>query len=247
VTALGLGLAVLVGVSLGLLGGGGSILTLPILVYAFGMEEKAAIATSLVVVGTTSVFALIPHARRGHVDWRTGALFAASGSAGAFLGGWLAGFVPGPWLVAGFLLMMVATAIAMLRGRKELAPAPQARPALGKILLEGLGVGLATGLVGAGGGFLVVPALVLLGGMPMQRAVGTSLVVISIKSLFGYLGHATHVSIDPILAAEVSAAAVMGSGLGGLLAPKVPATALRKGFGGFVLAMAVWMGVRAWA
>jgi uncharacterized membrane protein YfcA len=245
-TALGLALAVLVGVSLGLLGGGGSILTLPILVYAFGMEERAAIATSLVVVGVTSAVALIPHASRGHVDWRTGALFAAAGSAGAFLGGWLAGFVPGPWLFHGFLLMMVATALAMLRGRKELAASPPARSPLLKVLLEGLGVGLITGLVGAGGGFLVVPALVLLGGLPMQRAVGTSLVVISVKSLFGYLGHATHVSIDPFLAAEVSAAAVVGSVLGGLLAPRVPAAALRKGFGGFVLVMAVFLAVRSW-
>jgi uncharacterized membrane protein YfcA len=244
--ALGLGLAVLVGVSLGLLGGGGSILTLPILVYAFGMEEKAAVATSLVVVGVTSAVALIPHARSGHVDWRTGAWFAAAGSAGAFLGGWLASFVPGPWLMYGFLVMMVATALAMFRGRRERPVGHHDRPSVVLILAEGLGVGLATGLVGAGGGFLVVPALALLGGLPMQKAVGTSLLVIAIKSLFGYLGHATHTAIDPVIAAEVSVAAVVGSSMGALLAPRVPAGALRKGFGGFVLIMAVLLGVRLW-
>jgi uncharacterized protein len=244
VNLLGLALSLLVGVSLGLLGGGGSILTLPILMYAFGLEEKAAIATSLIVVGTTSAFAVISHARAGNVEWRTGLLFAAAGSVGAFVGGYLADFIPGAWLVNGFLVMMVATAFAMFRGRKEVRPAEHGRGAILKILGEGLVVGLVTGLVGAGGGFLVVPALALLGGLPMPKAVGTSLVVIAIKSLFGYLGHATHVAIDPVIAAEVSVAAVVGSVLGGFLAPKVPAVALRKGFGAFVLVMAAYMGAQ---
>lgn len=240
---LGVSLSLLVGVSLGLLGGGGSILTLPILMYAFGMEEKEAIATSLVVVGVTSASAVISHARAGNVQWRTGLLFAAAGSVGAFLGGYLADYIPGPLLVDGFLLMMFGTAIAMFRGRKAVEAHEGPLP-VAKILLEGLVVGLVTGLVGAGGGFLVVPALALLGGLPMQKAIGTSLLVIAIKSLFGYLGHATHVSIDPIITLEVSAAAIVGSFAGGMLAPNVPAVALRKGFGAFVMIMAIYMGAK---
>ncbi|MCA9491070.1 MAG: sulfite exporter TauE/SafE family protein [Myxococcales bacterium] len=238
---IGLVLAVAVGISLGLLGGGGSILTLPILMYAFGMGEKEAIATSLIVVGITSAAAVISHARQGNVEWRTGLIFAAAGSAGAFGGGWFADFIPGSWLVNGFLLMMVATAIAMIRGRKEVKAHEGPLP-VPKILAEGLVVGIVTGLVGAGGGFLVVPALALLGGLPMPKAVGTSLVVIAIKSFFGYLGHATHVAIDPMIAMEVSLMAVVGSFVGGVVAPRVPASNLRQAFGVFVMLMAMYMG-----
>ena len=109
-------LAVFVGISLGLLGGGGSILTLPLLVYVAGMETKEAIATSLLVVGVTSAVAAISHARAGRVQWRTGLLFGAAGMVGAYAGGRLAEFVPGGFLLGGFALMMIATAVAMLRG-----------------------------------------------------------------------------------------------------------------------------------
>ena len=222
-------LSVLVGVALGMLGGGGSILTLPILMFALGMEEKAAIATSLIVVGVTSAAALISHARAGNVEWRTGLIFAAAGSAGAFLGGYAADWVPGEWLVRGFLVMMVLTAIAMIRGRKDAVADKPARPmSVPKVLLDGLVVGVVTGLVGAGGGFLVVPALL----------------VIAIKSFAGFAGHATHVAIDYRLAALVSTAAVIGSFGGGLLAARVPQQHLRTGFGAFVLVMAVYMGLK---
>lgn len=242
---LGLALSVAVGVSLGLLGGGGSILTLPILMYVFGMGEKEAIATSLIVVAVTSAAAVVSHARKGNVEWRTGSIFAAAGAVGAFAGGWLADYVPGTWLIDGFLLMMVATSVAMIRGRKDVAPRTGPLP-VPKILLEGLVVGVVTGLVGAGGGFLVVPALALLGGLPMPKAVGTSLLVIAIKSVFGYLGHATHVAIDPLVALEVSLMAVVGSFLGGAVAPKVPAGSLRQAFGVFVMLMAVYLGSKQW-
>lgn len=239
---LALFLSVLVGVALGLLGGGGSILTLPILLYAVGMEEKPAIATSLLVVAATSAAALVAHARAGNVEWRTGGIFAGAGAVGAFLGGWLADFVPGAWLLWGFLAMMVATGIAMIRGRKSLESVTPPRLPLGRILLDGLVVGLVTGLVGAGGGFLVVPALALLGGLPMPKAVGTSLLVIAIKSSFGFAGHALHVPVDYGLATAVSGAAVAGSLVGGALTRRVPAGALRQGFGLFVLGMAAFMG-----
>jgi uncharacterized membrane protein YfcA len=240
---LALALSLLVGLSLGLLGGGGSILTLPILIYALHQEEKAAIATSLIVVGLTSAAAVVSHARQGNVEWRQGLLFAAGGACGAFLGGLLADFIPGQWLVRGFLLMMLATGLAMIRGRREVEGRREdlAMP-FGRIVLDGLVVGLATGLVGAGGGFLVVPALALLGGLTMQKAIGTSLLVIAIKSFAGYAGHALHVAVDLQLALMVSAAAIVGSFGGGLLAPRLPAAMLRKGFGIFVLLMALWMG-----
>lgn len=238
--ALALLLSVLVGVSLGLLGGGGSILTLPILMYALHMGEKEAIATSLLVVGATSAAAVLTHARAGRVRWKIGLIFAAAGATGAFGGGLLADHIPGAWLIRAFILMMVATAIAMFRGRKEVAASE--RPlSVPKIALDGLVVGVITGLVGAGGGFLVVPALALLGGLSMYEAVGTSLLVIAIKSFAGFAGHATHVTIDYKTAAMVVVAAVLGSILGGYLAPKVPQSALRKGFATFVLAMAVYM------
>lgn len=236
-------LSLLVGITLGLLGGGGSILTLPILVYVLGMDEKSAIAMSLIVVGLTSAFALISHARRGNVQWRVGLIFAGAGAAGAFLGGLLAAYIPGVWLVRGFLVMMVATGIAMIRGRKngqEVVVAKPLQPL--KVVIEGLVVGVVTGLVGAGGGFLVVPALALLGGLPMPMAVGTSLLVIAIKSGFGFAGHATHVDVDYALAAALSASAVVGSVAGGLFAAKVPAASLRRAFGTFVLVMAAFMG-----
>jgi uncharacterized membrane protein YfcA len=235
--ALALALSLLIGLALGLLGGGGSILTLPILVYALGVPDRQAIAASLVIVGTTSLAALLQHARAGNVAWRTGLVFGAAGMAGAFGGGLLAQFVPERVLLLMFSAMMLATALAMFRGRRS----PRAQVgshSTARIVLDGLVVGVVTGLVGAGGGFLVVPALVLLGGLPMQKAVGTSLLVIAMKSFAGYLGHATHESIDWLLTATIAGTAVIGSLLGGLLAPHVPADTLRKAFAGFVLVMA---------
>ena len=162
------------GISLGLLGGGGSILTVPLLAYVAGMDAKQAIATSLLVVRHTSAVGAISHARAGRVQWRTGLVFGAAGMAGAYAGGLLARFIPGTVLLIGFAVIMIATAVAMLRGRKDdqRRRIPRSLPAF-KIVLEGLAVGLVTGLVGAGGGFLVVPALALLGGLPMPVAVGT--------------------------------------------------------------------------
>lgn len=239
-------LSLLIGVSLGMLGGGGSILTVPILVYALDVEPKSAIATSLLVVGVTSAAAMIPHARAGRVRVRTGLVFGAAGMVGAYLAGLVAHFIPAGILMLAFSVMMLVTAAAMLRGRKSVAEGSVGEGVrrelpVAKVLLEGLVVGAVTGLVGAGGGFLVVPALVLLGGLPMSTAVGTSLVVISMKSLAGLAGYLGHVDIDWKLAATVSAFAVLGSLLGGRLAGRIPADRLRKGFAWFVVAMGTFM------
>jgi uncharacterized membrane protein YfcA len=241
-------LALLIGVSLGLLGGGGSILTVPILRYVLGMEGHAAIATSLLVVGTTSLAALIAHARKGRVQWRTGLIFGGAGMLGAFLAGRVAHRVPAALLLAAFSVMMLATALAMLRrerrprnegpsaGRRRETPLP-----VPKILVEGLAVGAVTGFVGAGGGFLVVPALVLLGRLPMATAISTSLLVIALKSYAGFAGYVGHTSIDWPLALGVSTFSVIGSFGGVRLAARLSAQTLRQAFGWFVVAMAFFI------
>lgn len=233
-------LAVLVGISLGLLGGGGSILTVPILTYVLGMDPQEAIAASLFIVGTTSAVSVVSHGRAGRVRWRMGLTFGVAGMVGAFTGGFVGGFIPGAVLMLLFAVMMVATATAMIRNGKE-SPgheAPPTRP-LARIVLDGFAVGTATGLVGAGGGFLVVPALTLLGGLPVAVAIGTSLLVIAMKSYAGLAGYLFTVQIQWPLVLAFTAIAVAGSFVGTVLAGRIPERALRKGFGIFVLVMGV--------
>lgn len=245
---VGLLLATLIGVSLGLLGGGGSILTVPTLLYVFRLPAREAIATSLLVVGTTSLAALVPHARAGRVQWKTGAVFGAASMLGAFGAGRFASRIPESVLLLGFGAMMVATAFAMMRGRRasssaasSVASEPPASLPIAKILAEGLVVGAVTGLVGAGGGFLVVPALVLLGKLPMGQAVATSLMVIAMKSFAGFAGYAGSVHVNVSLAAMVTAAAVIGSIGGGALVSRVHPESLRKGFGWFIVVMSIFV------
>lgn len=242
ILTLALLLSVLMGVALGLLGGGGSIMTVPILVYLLGLPTKEAVATSLLVVGTTSLVALALHARAGNVDVRTGLIFAAFAMLGAFGGGTVAAWLPGWSLLALFTALMLATGIAMLRGRATPAKPLDARPLpIPSVAVEGLVVGAVTGLVGAGGGFLVVPALVLLGGLPMARAVGTSLLVIVLKSFAGFAGYAAHVELDFKLAGLIIAAALVGTWGGVALSARVDGARLRRGFAWFVLAMGAFM------
>ena len=270
-------LCFLIGLSLGLLGSGGSILTVPILVYLLHVDAKEAIAMSLVVVGVTSASALISHARSGNVNWTMGAIFGMAGMAGAFLGGIIAGYISEHVLMLIFAGMTLATATAMLC--KDTAAQYQVIPAIAheshdsdenesnesnehsenekgeefsdkgasgslrspsshnlplslwRILLDGFLVGM----VGAGGGFLVVPALVFLGGLQMTEAIGTSLMVISMKCFAGYIGHASHAHIDLHLTLLVTVSAVLGSFAGGFCADFLPQAVLRKAFAIFVL------------
>ena len=233
--------ALIMGFVLGLLGGGGSILSLPILVYLVGVETKSAIATSLVVVGVTALIGLVSHARSGNVAWRVGAIFGGFAMLGAYGGGWLASFVPGPILLALFAVLMVVTALGMARpaANDDSEPANHKVSALWKIGAEGIVVGGVTGLVGAGGGFLVVPALVLLGGLPMRKAIGTSLLVIAMKSAAGVGGHLEHAVVDWTLTGIFTALAVSGSFLGALASRRVDAARLRMAFAWLVLAMGV--------
>lgn len=237
--AIAMVLAVLVGITLGLLGGGGSILMVPLLAYVAGLEPTQAIATSLFVVGATSAAGAVSHALAGRVQWRTGLSFGSAGMVGAYAGGSLAAFAPAPILLVGFAAMMITAAVAMLRGRRESERVGEVhRIAVVLVAINGLVVGLITGLVGAGGGFLVVPALALLGGLPMPVAVGSSLVVIAMNSFAGLAGHLSSVHLDWRLAAAVTLAALMGGVIGARLTAMVNPDFLRRVFGWFVLAMA---------
>ena len=236
-------LALLVGVSLGLLGGGGSILTLPILLYAVGLPAKEAIATSLLVVAGASFVAMIAHARRGRVSLRVAAFFGLASMTTSYLAGLIAHHLPGPWLLGGFTAVMIVTGLAMLRSSGE-REREEGMPSNTKALLAGTGVGSITGLVGAGGGFLIVPALTMFAGLDMPRAVGTSLLIITLNSLAGFAGYVGHVHLDMHTSLLVTGTAAVGSMLGSALAGRVKPAHLRRTFATFVMLMGLVMAVK---
>lgn len=244
-TLLGLALSLLIGVSLGFFGGGGSILTVPLLVYVFGLDPKSAIASSLIIVGLASLLGAVQHWRAGNVEVRTVLLFGGAGMAGAYLGARAGAFVDGTLLLLLFAAMMILTAAAMWRGRRdEVRSREDRRPATLPLLGQGLAVGSFTGLVGAGGGFLIVPALALWARLPMPKAIGTSLAVIVLNTLAGFAGYANHVQVDPGLVASVTAIALVGSFVGAQLATRTDPSSLRRAFATFVIAMAIFILVR---
>jgi uncharacterized membrane protein YfcA len=244
---LGLGLAALIGLSLGLLGGGGSVLTVPIFVYVLGFAPKPAIAMSLAVVGAVSLFGAVGHWRAGNVKPRIALVFGSVAMAGTYAGARLAVFFSGGAQLTLFALVMLAAAFFMFRGDAEerLVPEPGAEepqpaarpPRWSWIVLEGLAVGVLTGLVGVGGGFLVVPALVLLGKVPMKQAVGTSLLVVAMKSAAGFLGYLGQVEIDWGFVAAFTTTAIGGILLGAWLVRFVPQHALQRAFAVFLVVM----------
>jgi uncharacterized membrane protein YfcA len=242
--ALGLALSLLVGVSLGFFGGGGSILTVPLLVYVFGLDPKVAIASSLLVVGAASAFGSFHHWRAGNVDFRTGLLFGAAGMTGAYIGGRIGAFLDGTLLLLLFASMMMLTAVAMWQGRRARSVGAAAKRSTPRLLLQGLVVGSFTGLVGAGGGFLIVPALALWAGLSMRAAIGTSLFIIVLNTLAGFLGYVSHVDIDYLLVGAVTVMAIGGSFLGSHLANRIDPASLRRAFAVFVAVMAVFILVR---
>ena len=232
------------GVVLGLLGGGGSMLVVPILLQVGHVPPHQAIAASLAAVGLGAIVGFIRHARKGNVDWRIGAYFVLGGMAGGWIGGHLARFVPGSWLVTGFALLMLLAAGWMLLDTR---PRPPGQPAHAIwMTAASLLVGAITGLVGAGGGFAVVPALVLLGGIPMRRAIGTSLLVIAVQAGAGLAGHLSHARLDGSLLLVVSAATALGSVLGARLTGRLKTRWLRRGFAAMAAAIAVWMLAYQW-
>ena len=243
-------LGLVIGVLLGMLGGGGSILAVPALVYGASMPLSAAIPTSLIVVGISSATSVL--SRLKQVQWRLAGVFAATGAAAAFAGAAVNRRLPPTAVLLGFAALMVVVGIQMLRDRGQVGGAcalPAGginwRSCLPKAISAGLGVGFLTGLFGVGGGFLIIPVLVVLLGLPMATAAATSLVVISVNSAAGFLAHLGPVAIDYRVTTAFTIAAIVGSLLAGRVAARLPAARFRRWFAYLVLAVALYVTVQA--
>jgi uncharacterized membrane protein YfcA len=249
-------LAVCTGISLGLLGGGGSVLALPILVYVMGVPTKSAIAMTLLVIGSVSLLGTIPHWKKGNINLKIAFIFGSATMVGAFWGARLATL---PFVTATFQMLLFATlmliAAAFMIGRSTqidnpdykardrpknltLYPQPVCQYCWLWLMSEGIAVGVLTGLVGVKGGFAIVPALVLLGKIPMAQAIATSLLIISLNSVAGLLGYLGHISVDWQLTLSFAFAAALGTLIGSYLGQFVSAKQLQKSFGYFLLAIA---------
>jgi len=234
--ALGILLAAMIGLALGLLGGGGSILTVPVLVYVLGVDAKAAIAMSLVIVGATSMVGAALHGRLGNVRLGVTAVFGPIAMLGAYAGAKLAALLSGEVQLALLALVMLVAAGSMLRSaRADIGTAASSRPVL--LAIAAIGVGILTGLVGIGGGFLIVPSLVLFARLPMREAVGTSLLVIAMNSAAGLAGYLGAVPLDWTFLLRFTAAAAFGAMVGTALGARVPQATLKRGFAVFLFAV----------
>jgi uncharacterized membrane protein YfcA len=244
---LGYAFAALIGLSLGLMGGGGSILTVPIFVYVLGLDAKLAIAMSLPVVGATSLIGAASHWRAGNVQLKTAALFGVIAMLGAYAGARLSVFLSGSFQLVLLAVVMLIAAGSMFRSaRRDHHRVENVRPetrgmSLGLLIPVALAVGLLTGLVGIGGGFLVVPALVLLARVPMKQAVGTSLLVIAMNSLSGFAGYLGQVSMPWAFMLGFTAVAAAGIVAGTWLVRFVSQAALKQGFAVFLLLMGAFV------
>ena len=242
---LGLALSALIGLSLGLIGGGGSIITVPVLVYVLGVEAHDAVGMSLAVVGATSLIGSFLHYRRGAVQLKTGLIFGVAGIVGALAGSPLTRLLSPSALMLTFAMLMLVVGSLMLRRKSKPESsefdASEQRLNVWKALLAGFGVGVLTGFLGVGGGFLIVPALVMFGGLGIKDAIGTSLFVIFLNCVAGLVGHASQNNFDWNLTALVTVLAVAGTIFGTLLAHRVEASKLQKGFAIFVLGVAVFL------
>ncbi|NMG57385.1 sulfite exporter TauE/SafE family protein [Geitlerinema sp. P-1104] len=245
-------LAIGIGISLGLLGGGGSILAVPILIYVMGLSAREAIAASLFIVGVVSLMGLIPHAKAGNVSLKLALTFAPAAMVGAYGGAKLAElpFISDTIQLVAFGLVMFLASILMIRKKRAAVPVQPAStstpksPSFGKTLLiplEGILVGVITGFVGVGGGFAIIPALVLLGGTPMKEAIGTSLLIIALKSATAFWGYLGQVSLDWGIIISFTIAASLGTYGGAVLSHRIDASHLQKGFGYFVLAVSIFV------
>jgi uncharacterized membrane protein YfcA len=251
--------SIIIGISLGLIGGGGSILTVPVLVYQMGVEPVTATAYSLFIVGASSLVGAWPKYRQGLVSLKTAVVFGIPSIAAVFatrkyivpaipnevfqLGDFI--FTKSILMMTLFAILMVAASVSMIREKKKNTEEPGTAQKFNYplIMIEGSIVGVLTGLVGAGGGFLIIPALVMLSKLPMKMAVGTSLLIIAAKSLIGFTGDisAHSANLDWTLLLSVTALAIVGILLGNRLSKKIDGNKLKKGFGWFVLAMGVYI------
>lgn len=244
VFCIGLILSAAIGVSLGLIGGGGSILTVPILVYFLGVEAHEAVGMSLAVVGATSLFGSFLHYKRGNVNFSSGFLFGVAGIAGAFLGSPLTKLVAPNILLLIFGVLMFVVAISMLWRRRQTEDSTPKERVLWKAISAGFGVGVLTGFLGVGGGFLIVPALVMFGGLAMKEAIGTSLFVIFLNCVAGLTGHASQNHFDWSLTSLVMILAVGGAGIGTILSHRIAANRLQTTFAVLVLAVSLFLFVK---
>lgn len=239
--ALDLVLGFGIGLSLGLMGGGGSLLTVPALVYFIGQTPQAAVTTSLAIVGANSLMGASFHRAQGTLNWRVALAFGGAGMLVAYFSAGLSKLLPEAALLVAFALLMLLVGGLMLT-RRDGNPTGISTPRpLPVVIASGSGVGLLTGILGVGGGFLIVPALVMLVGLPMQMAVGTSLIVIAMNSLAGFAGHAGDGSFNLPLTAIFMAAGLAGTFAGAKLTKLLPAAKLQKVFAWFVMALALFL------
>lgn len=249
----------LVGLLVGGLGGGGAILTVPVLVFAFGQSAHEATTSSLVIVGLSAFIGLWPHQRQGNVQWGQGVLFGLIGIVGSFIGTQAARGISGPWLMTLFAALLVVVAVLMIR--KALTSAQDVeceahplrdgaghldRTAAAKVAVTATGVGLLTGFFGVGGGFAIVPALILALGYCMPFAVGTSLVVIAINSVTAYALHASSgSSVDWSIVGPFALAAIVGALSGGNVMSRIPKKYLQLGFAAFLILVSLYTAYRS--
>lgn len=249
--------SLLIGISLGLIGGGGSILTVPVMVYLFGLQPLLATSYSLFVVGSTSLVGAFNNLRRGLVNMKAALLFGASSIVTVFLTRkFLVPAIPKTIITIGgleitesvltmvlFALLMLIASISMIRNKNVASEKEENKDIIrfDKLVVYGVAIGLVTGLLGAGGGFLLIPALVILLKLPMKRAIGTSLMIIALNSLIGFTGDLGHFSMDWFFLLKVTLIAIAGIIIGGALGKKIQGERLKKGFGWFVLVMGVYI------
>ena len=255
IVILGYIAASLIGISLGLIGGGGSILTVPVLVYLIGVDPITATAYSLFIVGASSLIGTGTYFKKGLVNLKTAIIFGVPSiisvyatrkfivpaipdelfSIGSFV------FTKNIGVMVLFAILMIAASVSMIRGRKDVQDQGEQVFNYPLIIVEGLVVGLLTGLVGAGGGFLIIPALVVLSKLPMKQAVGTSLLIIASKSLIGFLGDVSNMTIDWTFLLIFTSISITGIFIGSALSNKIPGQKLKPAFGWFVLVMGVYI------
>lgn len=252
--------SIIIGVSLGLIGGGGSILTVPVLVYLFSVDAVLATAYSLFIVGLTSAVGSLSYFRKKLVNIRTAIVFGVPSIAAVFLTrAYVVPAIPAEIMTIGSLVitksilmmvifasLMIAASYSMIKKDKTITVDTDQKQQFNYplIIIEGIVVGLLTGLVGAGGGFLVIPALVLLSKLPMKEAVGTSLVIIAAKSLIGFLGESSETIIDWTFLMKISGFAIVGIFIGTALSKKIDGDKLKPAFGWFVLVMGIYIIIR---
>lgn len=230
-----------IGLSLGLLGGGGSLLTVPALVYLVGQSPQAAVTTSLAIVGVNSMIGALFHGSHGRLNWKVALLFGSAGMLVSYLSANISRHISPELLLVAFAMLMLGIGILLLvrsanEGPIEYVPGP-----IWQTVASGSVVGLLTGILGVGGGFLVVPALVMLVGLPVQTAIGTSLIIIAMNSVAGFLGHIEGGPMDWMVTLTFASAGLLGTFSGMKLSRRLSSSRLQKSFAVFVIGLAIFL------